>query len=392
MSIFDIQQPYFIESEFSSPAANIYFISTSHANQHWCIKQWKPNGDELYLLNDPQKSRQCLVRGFNINRLLARDVYMGIAQVFVKDNKEVFIKHFFANPPDILPEPEAGYEYALIMTKLENTWQLVNYCHPTRLQSIGGVTFLVQEVIRTQEKLALVSQAHSPYVDSKTYLEGLQKKLILNCNLFQKTLEQDELRQNLFSPCESIIPIMHTALKQLTSYLAIRYDNGRIQHCHGDLKISNLWIRPNTDGLEMLALDCVDFQPAFYIIDILSDAAMLAIDIQAHILDHLFQLRKDEQQPVDIDIHEIMREASIYVDTFLDAYLHVIHEQDSRVRSLWEFFITEKALVCSFMWSLYDKRAVNKEQPTIGNWYFHMALFHAHQLQKHLTYHISFPD
>lgn len=390
MSIFDTQQSYFVENEFPSAAANIYYISTSHTHQQWCIKRWKPNDDDLYNLSDPKEGRQCLVRGLYTNRLLSRDVYSGIAQVFVNDNKEAFIEHFLENPPDILPEPKAGYEYALIMTRLEASWQLSNYFNPWQIQSIGGISFLAKEVARLQKELAVASQTHSIYTDSKAYVTSLQKKLALNCNLFQKALEQDKIRQNLFLPCDTIVPIMHAALEQLIPYLAVRYENGQVQHCHGDLKISNLWVRPFLNTIELLALDCIDFQPAFYFIDILSDAAMLAADIQAHCINYLLQSK--EEREFQRDIYDIITEASLYADTFLDSYLETIHEQNPLARLLWEFFISEKALVCVFMWILYDKSLISKAQPTIGNCYFYTALFHAQRLQKLLSQYVSFPD
>ena len=60
-----------------------------------------------------------------------------------------------------------------------------------------------------------------------------------------------------------------------------------IKRCHGDLKSPHIWITPYTyisnsePWMYVRVLDAIDFNPTYCNIDILSDLAMLILDIQA---------------------------------------------------------------------------------------------------------------
>ncbi len=157
-----------------------------------------------------------------------------------------------------------------------------------------------------------------------------------------------------------------------------RHDAHHIKRCHGDLKTTNLWIEPEKTFLfglkkyprQLLALDCVDFNPEFCHIDTLSDVAMLAIDLEMHLSDWL-KMSSNRQ------------EGEALTRYFLKCYLGEMKEdseENSRVLwSLLEYYMTEKSMVCAYVSILYDER------PVIGKKYLEVALAHAQRLEKMLN-------
>src|SRR5260370_41514472 len=120
------------------------------------------------------------------------------------------------------------------------------------------------------------------------------------------------------------------------------------KRCHGDLKATNLWVRPKSslgglkkNGQELIALDCVDFNPDFCHIDTLSDVAMLAIDIEMHLT-----------SKTDNSINA--RFGQKLAEHFLYTYLEEAKERSEAVWPLLEYYMTEKSMVCAYVSILYD--------------------------------------
>lgn len=216
-----------------------------------------------------------------------------------------------------------------------------------------------------------------PYTSADTYLSALQEKLDKNLKLFRQAIT--ERRHSVIVEQEPSLPgyyqklerDMHKVLKLYRELFERRYANGHVKRCHGDLKALNLWIRSAQTEMkenELLLLDCVDFEPTFYYIDTLSDIAMLAADLHAYLL------------------HMIPDQADRYLSLFLTTYLTQAGETHMEdLEPLLEYFITEKAMVCAYMWVLYDQQRASKEQLEIGKYYFQVAEQHAKKLQLYTT-------
>lgn len=63
----------------------------------------------------------------------------------------------------------------------------------------------------------------------------------------------------------------------LFGFFEKRQSSGFVRACHGDLKINNLVLFEN----QILAFDCIEFNPAFRFIDITNDIAFLTMDLKA---------------------------------------------------------------------------------------------------------------
>lgn len=197
-------------------------------------------------------------------------------------------------------------------------------------------------------------------------------KLALNMQLFDKALSQLTSKDVNVKECRSINKMMENVCKEYTSYFKKRYESECIKRCHGDLKATNLWIRPQKTfffGLirysqQFLALDCVDFNhPEFCHIDTLSDVAMLAIDIEVCLMD-----RSDSGGDRLLG-NRLARH-------FLRTYLREVGETSEIVWPLLGYYMTEKAMICAYMCILYDGLE------TLGEKYLDVALAHAKKLDK----------
>jgi aminoglycoside phosphotransferase family enzyme len=102
------------------------------------------------------------------------------------------------------------------------------------------------------------------------------------------------------------------------------------------LKAPNIWIAPyelssNVESEEIVrVLDAIDFNPSYCNIDILSDLAMLAIDL------------------------EVRTKSSVLADLMIDEYLENTGQDDKIARLVLSYYLVEKAYVGSAISFVYD--------------------------------------
>lgn len=125
MTTFGAHQTYFLKQVYPSSSSNIYCVAASDLDNSgkWCLKQWKSDVSPPYKAVNQEKRREILTRGLALNRLLAKDVYQGIAQITVR-GQEVSVKRFFEQPVFPLPEPEEGLLTVAILTDLCHTFPI----------------------------------------------------------------------------------------------------------------------------------------------------------------------------------------------------------------------------------------------------------------------------
>ena len=75
---------------------------------------------------------------------------------------------------------------------------------------------------------------------------------------------------------DSLEQWMETSISRLQPVLQARCDEGFIRECHGDLHLGNATL---IDG-QVVLFDCIEFNEPFRLIDIASDAAFLAMDLE----------------------------------------------------------------------------------------------------------------
>jgi predicted kinase len=72
-------------------------------------------------------------------------------------------------------------------------------------------------------------------------------------------------------------PALEASLERAQSWMSVRWHNGRVRECHGDLHCANIVRR----GAQLQAFDCLEFDPALRWMDVAQEVATLLADLQA---------------------------------------------------------------------------------------------------------------
>jgi aminoglycoside phosphotransferase family enzyme len=374
----EVKGQHTIVKKLDSSATVVYFLRTS-VEKPFCVKLWKFCEDEHYsqLCNteDNAKNMGYILDGFYFNRKHGAEVYLGIAQKIAETKTTLKLGRLIRDPRrDNL---DLTKEYAVVMGQLEDSWRLDVQLRPEKYGNSEGMNFLARAIATMHGELD-----SSPAGMGNAEMVG--SKLGLNKKLFEKALQslfaQVSLSAKQKAAYAEISRIMEAAYSYYVQTFEQRYQDGHIKRCHGDLKASNLWIRPPR---EFIALDCVDFEPAFCHIDTLSDVAMLAIDLRAQLRNHLAPLGQAEAEvPMEARAQAETR-AELLTDEFVQVYLEESAEQGKVVEALLEYYMTEKAMIFAYIWLLVNEYPF--DQPiryAWGRYYMDVACSHAARLQE----------
>jgi aminoglycoside phosphotransferase family enzyme len=368
-----IEGVYRITRTITSPATMVIFVCNKLTGKQLCLKLWLPCHNALYDTQDITKRSRYTVEGLYFNRRFAADICLGLAPITMVDDY-VRLGQLLIYPQKSHLQP--GVEYALVMEHLNEEWRLDHHLHPGQLGTQDSVKFLAHEIATMHEAIRLDK---SPTPQGIGNAAAISKKWSFNKEQFYqcpeelsslkggKRVEDPALQDTMLY--EQIGSIMDQACLDYAEPFEQRYNENRIRRCHGDLKATNLWVRPAKSSsnkgdhkLELLALDCVDFKPEFCYIDTLSDVAMLAVNIEMY-------LSRYDIEDADPWL------AQELTQSFLDTYLSLLQENTDEVKPLLEYYMTEKAVVCTYMSILYDG------EPALGLQYLKVALHHAQKLK-----------
>lgn len=365
----NIEGIYRITRSITSPATQVLFVCNKLTGKQLCLKIWLPCHNELYDTQDIIKRAHYTVEGLYFNRRFAPDICLGLAPIRMMGDY-VRLEQLVIYPQKSCLRK--GVEYALVMEPLNEKWRLDHYLHPEHLGTWDGVKFLAHEIATMHQAIRSDELPENQRIgDAAT----ISQKWRLNKELFGTCLQEISSSddgagrgfavQQDIAAYQQIASIMDRACAHYAGLFDRRYHEHRIKRCHGDLKATNLWIRPakssSTGGDQtpkLLALDCVDFKPEFCYIDTLSDVAMLAVNIEMY-------LSRYYGEGAD---HNLARELT---QSFLDTYLACLQEKRDEVQPLLEYYMTEKAIICTYMSILYDSEL----DP--GLQYLNVALHHA---------------
>jgi aminoglycoside phosphotransferase family enzyme len=368
------EEPWYpIEDEIVLTTTRVIFTRSKRTVQHICLKIWQRSEDEVCNDKLVKRDEDYLLDGLAFNRKLAqfegpgfswgfaKNVYLGIAPITLsKDTKKIRRGRLIEVPEKSKLEP--GVKYALIMRCLNQHWRLDYQLGQRKLAKKVSIDFLAGEIARMHRQLEKSPSNYGTH-------NGILSKLNLNCELFLEALGELSNNYNNLKKYSWIVDLMAQACRAYAKLFGRRYQNGHIKRCHGDLKATNLWVRPAQTfffGLikypqQLLALDCIDFNPEFCHIDTLSDVAMLAIDIEMHTME-----KRHEAANMDY--------GQGFANYFLDTYLRD-YDQDVDAWPLLQYYMTEKAMVCAYVSILYDSL------PALGEKYLDIANVHAKQLR-----------
>jgi aminoglycoside phosphotransferase family enzyme len=343
--------PESVKDRIISPTTQVVFTVSRLAERPICVKVWQRNR----IKKDVARQILYLLEGFIYNQRFAPGVYLGIMYL---ERLSADAQTFLPGHLTIVPHKSklTHGEYAYVMRALQIDWRLDHRLHSEKglLATNEGMKFLAKEVARLHRRAGFS-------FSNRGLPASIVDKLKFNQKFFAQVLEklsQDGIDVYAY---QEISSVMESAVFGLETDFKRRFDQGHIKRCHGDLKLTNLWIWPASAKFppQLLALDCIDFNPDFCHIDTLSDFAMLAMDLQMHLLDK-------SHHHVDEDL----------VEAFISTYLQEAAEDEASVRLLLKYYITEKAMVCANVSILGDG---DQER---GRRYLSLALKHGQELQK----------
>ncbi len=343
---------YHINDSITSTTTQILFAHSKLTGIDICMKVWPKRKIGESSPEDPKIQLKNLLDGFTFNQSFAPGIYLGIAPVTIQgEGTQEILRGGLIFKPNI-NNLKLG-EYVIVMRNIQKKWKL-DYCLKSKrnnLRTKKGMGFLARQVAHMHKQLKSLPQEES-------HPEVVASKLAFNSKRLGqavKMLDDVDVEKKYSYICK----VMKAAYDNYTCYFDQRCCDGHIKRCHGDLKTTNLWVSPwKILPRKLFALDCIDFNSGFCHIDTLSDIAMLAVDMQQ------VMSKSDENDAEELTIH------------FLETYRKEMQENGVCVQPLLKYYMTEKAMVCSYVSILLDN------SPELGKRYFSIAHILAQQLEQ----------
>lgn len=292
--------------------------------------------DTRYSLETPDKRQQCQLEALQRNRTYTPEVYLGLARIFdfSPPFDHIRIGELIENPSQEILDP--GAEYALLMEQLPDDRKLDSLLQTDDAAFVRHlVRVLAEYVAHMHVKLTpSLSLEEANYWGS---YEQLYDKLLKNLKILDFVPTKSENGKRI-CPKERIDSLRERILQlffqpRFRDYFERRIQAQRIKCCHGDIKSPNIWMIPGRDGENgqcIKILDAIDFNPSYSNIDILSDFAMLVIDIQTR------------------------THSSALADAMIDHYLKLTDQDEPVARAVLGYYLVEKAIVGTYISILYD--------------------------------------
>jgi len=332
---------YKIEDMRQSETAWVLFTRHMTTKQCFVMKILKSYKDTRYSLEDVNKRQQCQLEALHWNRIFTPGIYLGLGYIHDLDlhRKLVSMEEIIRNPTKERLHPYS--DYALIMHQLPSDRRLdcilseesAFYCELY-------IKALVRRISGIHKDLTPMS-----IEEGRRWAgyEHLEVKLMHNNALAVPILDINNTasRGYLSEMRNTFIRLRDQLLHAFTYYPNQRFFEQRIQQrgikrCHGDLKAQNILIapyKPWNDGdlwRRIWILDAIDFNPSYSNIDVLSDLAMLVIDVQ------------------------VRMKTPWLADFMIDEYLSLTEQQDEVSRFVLSYYLVEKAFVGAAISIVYD--------------------------------------
>ena len=336
---------YKIESILEFESAWILFTEHTSKPERLVMKVLRGYKDTRYSLETRGKRQQCHLEALQRNRTYTPEVYLGLARIFdfSPSSDHIRIGELIGNPSQEILDPDA--EYALLMEQLPDNRRLDTLLQTDDATFVGHLVRVLAEYVAYMH----VNLTPSLSLEEATYWgssEQLYNKLLENLHILDLVPTVNRYGKQI-CPKERIDSLRERVLElffqpQYPDYFEQRIRTQRIKCCHGDIKSPNIWILPgNTDSNSeprqcIKILDAIDFNSSYSNIDILSDFAMLVIDIQTRTC------------------------SSTIADAMIDHYLELTGQEEQAARAVLGYYLVEKAIVGAYISIVYD------DMPNLG--------------------------
>ena len=327
---------YKIESILEFESAWILFTEHTTKPERLVMKVLRGYKDTRYSLETRGKRQQCQLEALQRNRTYTPEIYLGLARIFdfSPSSDHIRIGELIENPSQELLDPDA--EYALLMEQLPDNRRLDTLLQTDDATFVGHLVRVLAEYIAHMH-IKLTPSLSLEEASSWGSYKQLHDKLLKNLQILDLVPTISEYCKRI-CPKERIDSLRKSVLElffqsRYPDYFEQRIQTQRIKCCHGDIKSPNIWMIPGRDGENgqcIKILDAIDFNPSYSNIDILSDFAMLVIDIQTR------------------------THSSTLADAMIDHYLALTGQNEPVARAVLGYYLVEKALVGTYISFVYD--------------------------------------
>ena len=203
-----------------------------------------------------EQRRQLCEQEVALNRRLSADVYLDVMPISQHGSR-----YRFCNAGPIV-------EYAVKMRRLPDDATL-----EAQLRHGAGAAATLTELAR---RLAAFHDAHPVPLTSPPSIYGTHAQVRADWreNFDQTT---DAIGQTLSaSQYAGIQQAVTGFLSRRQAWFDERHAAGRVRDCHGDLRAEHIY--PEAGSLQII--DCIEFNPQFRYIDVASEVAFLAMDLE----------------------------------------------------------------------------------------------------------------
>jgi uncharacterized protein len=195
-------------------------------------------------------------REVTLNRRLCPDIYLGVIPISLSAGKLTFGKG------------EKVVEYAVKMRKLQDRYFM--------LQLLRHDKVTTKDLDRIVSRLKDFYEAETPTQKITTWgrIENLKISTGENFDQTRAFIGLTISREAF----EAIAYYTAVFYAQKGALFSARVREGRIRDCHGDLHLEHIHLAPKTLSI----FDCIEFNDRFRYIDVASDVAFLAMDLDHH--------------------------------------------------------------------------------------------------------------
>jgi aminoglycoside phosphotransferase family enzyme len=359
---------YQIVSMRVSEPACILFARHTSSKDRVVLKLLFEYQDTRYSLSTLDERQSCQLEALLWNRLFTPNIHIGLAHLYNwnKDQGSIEIDEIIENPG--LETLAPNTEYALLMRLLPTSRRLDYILTEENSPPLQRYTkLLTKYVAHIHTNLTALSIPMEKASKWGSFIQ-LQKKLTHNLEFLDQIMAKSENGeyQTYYWLKDRLLSVFNFI--EYRQYFEQRVHKGRIKRCHADLKAPNIWIAPlplsdasydywccREPWKYVYLLDAVDFNPMYSYIDILSDFAMLVIDIHAR------------------------TKSSELADHMIEHYLELTNQQDKVSRLVLAYYLVEKAIIGAAVSILYDK------VPDVGLNFLEVASMRMNDLNRQVS-------
>jgi aminoglycoside phosphotransferase family enzyme len=352
---------YQIKHKQQSECALVLFTQYEQTSECYVMKILREYNDTRYNLKTLSERQLCQIEALRQNKVFTPNIYLGLARVDVinLEGMSISIDELIEYPtPEILASKS---EYALIMRQLPDERRLdclLKENEESVLENYIQLLAMHVAFMHTHLAASLSCEDEARWGNA----EHLEDKLLHNFGLLDLVLatvkdQSEETRNQLRNRLHTLERELYEVCIQwqLCGYFEQRIAGYHIKRCHGDLKSPNLWIMPEDDWFaekaQVLVLDAADFNLSYTNIDVLSDIALLAVDIQ------------------------VRTQSSQLADLLLQEYLRETNQRDNVSEAVLAYYLVEKAIVGAAISIVYD------DLSDLGNAFLEVAEMRLRRLQ-----------